>query len=159
MREWLVIRLGRPEDTSKGRVGSNAQAPEGQGIRVGGGWADAVQVAPRARPRNRNEDLADMAMQIAVAPGQQQVPPQAVGYGYYAKPADRDDKSGSLTFTTEEAAVEYAQELAAKQPQVLFGVFSCNAVFETAAPKVLKKRFNDGGELVMEEVGNVPDSI
>jgi hypothetical protein len=143
MREWMVIRLGRPEDTTKPHLMMTGEPQVVEDF--------AVQDAPRARTRNE-QPRAEGELRGFAAGLQQPAQPQRrrAGYGYHVKQADRDDKSGQIVHTSEEAAQAYAKELAARFPKVLFGVFSCVRVYETTEPQVIEKSFNDGGELVIE---------
>lgn len=152
MREWYVIRLDRPQDTSKPHVTVGRQ--EGAEALPRPRWnADldllqAVQPAPRAggrqQVRPRDVDQAEQQPQVQVADP---------GFGFFVKPGDRDDKSGTIVFTTAEAAEGYAKEQASLHPKVLYGVFSCDKVFETTEPQIVVKSYNDGGELVIQQQG------
>lgn len=148
MREWYVMRLGRAEDTNKARIYT--------GIGVGDGdLAEFPNDAPRQarRPAIQQGGLDVQQPRIGVMPQGR----NSNSYGYFVK-QERDDKSGMIAHSTEEAAIEYAKELAAKNPKVMYGVFSCLKVFETSEPQIITKKFNDGGELVLDiqsEQGNV----
>jgi hypothetical protein len=146
MREWYVIRLNRPEDTTKGRI---TNASDQQQLNV----EDLVEMeVPRTLPqRDRNRGVADRIEQARVQLNQSRPAQKKSGYGYYCRPGDRDDKSGQIAHTTEEAAERYAEELAAKTPGVMYGIFVCSKVFETTTPSVITKKFNDSGELVLDE--------
>lgn len=136
MREFYVIRLGRPQDANKSlATGPNPGVVED----LVGGFA--------APARNRRNEIPQQA-----APT---VPQRQQGFGYYVKPADNTDKSGSIAHTTLEAAEKYAGELAGKTPGVMYGVFTCVKVFETTTPTIITKKFNDSGELVLD----LPDQI
>lgn len=147
MREWYVMRLGRPENATKGRIGGQRQ--EGAPIAPGAPLDFAIEAnvgvgrPVRAQPR-QNQRQADIEEEIA----RQIVPQQAVGYGYWPQLV-REDFSGLIAFTTKPAAREFAKELAAKTPRVLYGVFECVEVFETTEPVVVSKRYNDSDELVV----------
>lgn len=159
MREWYVMRLGRPENTAKGRFEGNPRAlPQAAGQIGNNGWAlnegfgqlQAAQPAPAPRrPRGRGEDLQVEEM-IAPQVQQNQRPS---GFGYHAQ-AVRDDSSGQIVFTSKDVAEEFAAQMASKNPKVLYGVFECAAVFETSDPVVLVKEYNDSGELIVKENGD-----
>lgn len=132
MREYYVIRLGRPKDPTKVLPGAQLQ----------------MEAPPRAQPARREGRVrmgndGPEAIGLAFAPNNQQ-------QGFYVKPFDTTDKSGAIVHTSEEAAETFAREMAAKHPQVLFGVFSCVKVFETTEPNVVVKTFNASNELVVE---------
>ena len=137
MREYMVCRLGRPEDTTKPRL-------QQEGLNL----EDMEQEVPRAAPQaRRNERVPRPILDDFVANRNH----PRNGHGYYVKPADREDKSGQIVHTNEESAVAYAKELAAKNPKVLYGVFTCVRVFETTEPNVIEKSFNDSGELIIDK--------
>lgn len=52
-------------------------------------------------------------------------------------------------FTNELDAIAEAKRLATLTPTVQYGVFRADRVFETTAPKVLEKKTNADGELVI----------
>jgi hypothetical protein len=153
MREWYVIRLGRPVDSTKGHI-YNGDALDLELVEE----APAVEEAPRARGRNQRPMTIGAAGEqpvlnnwIQQAGNAARQPKQKkAGYGYFVRPGDRDDKSGQVAHTSKDAAVGYAQELAAKNPKVMYGVFECIRVFETTTPTIISKSFNDGDELVIE---------
>lgn len=96
---------------------------------------DRVQeAAPRAARRN----ALDEEVQIGNDGG--------FGQGLETKEARE-----VMIFTSENKANEYAEDLAGKRPKELFGVFSCVQVFETTTPQVIRKQFNDSGELKIKE--------
>jgi hypothetical protein len=132
-REFYVFKVGKREDTSKPRVGME------------GGQVQAV-----ARPRRRipaglrafeDRDLP-APQELAVA---EPAPAEEQGYGYTIL---RDDaKDMNMAFTTAAAAEAYAKHQAELNPKTLFGVFSCDKVFETTTPTIIEKSYNDAGEL------------
>ena len=106
--------------------------------------ARAPARANRARPQDMVQEFLDGQEQ------RQQVAPRANGYGYWVSPV-REDTSGQIAFTSEEAAKTYATELAGKNPRVMYGVFQCTSVFETTEPVVVVKEYNDSGELIVQQ--------
>ncbi len=151
MREWYVVRLGRPANAAKAHlVAANVQqvidgAPNQ--------WAQAEQIQPaprRAAPRNARNVVEEFLE------GQEQQQPRVqarpAGHGYWVTQV-RDDTSGLIAFTTEEAAKTYATEQAGKNPKVMYGVFGCTSVFETTEPVVVVKQYNDSGELIIQQEG------
>jgi hypothetical protein len=60
----------------------------------------------------------------------------------------------TLAWNSKTAAESYAKEMAGKNPKTAYGVFSCVDVFETTAPEVIEKQFNDQGELVVRGKDN-----
>jgi hypothetical protein len=83
------------------------------------------------------------------APVEEPEAPADSGVGLYLSPKESKE---IVAFTTKTKATEYAKYQATMNPQKLFGVFSCDQVFETTTPNVLEKKFNDAGELVLSGV-------
>lgn len=54
-----------------------------------------------------------------------------------------------LAFLDAASAKKYAASEAEKTPTIAYGVFACIGVYETVAPTVIEKRFNEKGELVL----------
>src|ERR1700744_2395196 len=135
MREWLVVRLNRPTDSSKPPVYTQNIELAGQPV---GEELQRAERAPRPAPRNRNEqpeaglnmdqwaNIEGIGDALRGAPAKKKA-----GYGFFVKPAATDDYSGKIVHTDQESAEAYAQALAARNPGVLFGVFECAKVFET----------------------------
>jgi hypothetical protein len=98
---------------------------------------NAPQVAERlepARANRRNDPPADLDA------------PADTGYGLYL--ASKETKE-ILAFTTKEKAQQYAKYQAGLNPSKLYGIYSCEQVFETTEPTIIEKKFNDAGELVL----------
>lgn len=149
MREFYVFKIGKREDTSKPRIGNDGVGPG---------------VAP-ARPRTLEERRAAEREQLrraqravqnaggfgldeAVPAGDDmEAPQEQPGYGFHIHREDKKDME--VVFTTEDAAETYAKEQAALHPKQLYGVFSCEKVFETTAPSVIEKKYNNAGELLV----------
>jgi len=72
--------------------------------------------------------------------------PADTGYGLYL--ASKETKE-ILAFTTKEKAQQYAKYQAGLNPSKLYGIYSCEQVFETTEPTIIEKKFNDAGELVL----------
>lgn len=134
-REFYVFKIGKKEDTSKGR-------------KTWGEGGNNTRLAPRAarfaeavRPRQNGDglDLEDEAPQAVAV--------EDIGYGYYLQRADCKDMD--MAFSSAEAAERYAREQAELCPKTLFGVFSCDKVFETTTPAIIEKKYNDAGELLV----------
>lgn len=96
-------------------------------------------------------NIDDEAPQPARARNAQPPAPATVGYGFTM---GRNQKV-EIAFTTKAAAIEYAKQQASKTPTIAYGVYGCVDVFETTAPTVIEKQFNDGGELVLKSVEKV----
>lgn len=62
--------------------------------------------------------------------------------------SDRSDKIDRY-YTNEELAIGAAQQLAKEHPTQLFAVLTVSAVYETAEPKVIRKKVTADGELVV----------
>lgn len=118
-RFWLVAPLDIKEDSNQARI---------QG---GGGLQD---FAIEANPRHR----AGRGLEV-------EAPAVNAGYGFKIQSADI--KRMNTAFTSEEAANLYAKDQAEKNPKVLYGVFNCAGTYETTTPTIIKKSFNDDGEL------------
>lgn len=73
------------------------------------------------------------------------------GYGMYLTTKESKE---ILAFSTKEKAQEYAKYQAGLNPQKLYGIFTCEQVYETTTPEILEKRFNDVGELVLATTGS-----
>lgn len=115
----------------------------GPGNVVNQGDFEQVTAPATARGRAEAPRRANIIIEDEVAPA---VDP---GYGFGLQSKEQKEM---MVFTTKGKATEYAKNRAAKSPGVLFGVFSCDQVFETTEPDVITKTFNDAGELVL--VGN-----
>lgn len=102
-----------------------------------GDWIER-EIEP-ARPRGARNALPIEEPEI----------PTDNGVGLYLAPKESKE---IMAFTTRPKAVEYAKYQATMNPSKLFGVFSCDQVFETTTPTVLEKKFNDAGELVLSGV-------
>jgi len=126
-REWYVFKIGKRDPNGGGRVFAQAQARPAQ---------------PRPARRGAVDALLDAVQEQDVAPVADQ------GYGFEL---GREDRNNNMVFTSEEAAERWAREQAALNPKVQFGIFSCGKVFETTAPVVIEKKFNDAGELLVAE--------
>lgn len=129
-REFYVFKIGKKEDTSKGRK------TWGEG---GGRAQPARPVRARDFELRRNNEVDEAAPLVEAA--------EDIGYGYYLQRADCKDMD--MAFSTEEAAIRYAREQAELYPKTLFGVFSCGKVFETTTPTIIEKQYNDAGELLV----------
>jgi hypothetical protein len=86
-----------------------------------------------------------------IARGEAQLEAQAVNTGYGFKIQSADIKRMNTAFTSEDAAQTYAREQAEKNPKVLFGVFGCSGTYETTTPTIIKKSFNEDGELTLSK--------
>jgi len=131
---WYVQKIVLEEDRNKEQI---VPGDPGQ-------VQDEVQLAaPRAQARNQvPEDVAPRAARTS-------------GYGFHLL---RDDIV-KLAFTTEDAAKDYAEEQASKNPKVAYGVFGCLAIFETTKPEIIKKTFNESGELVVIPTEEKKDEV
>lgn len=125
-RFWLVVPLNAPE-----RAGATAQ-------RIGQPALQQLGFENAVRPR-RGE-------QANVVPDA--APQESSGYGYVPDPAVL--KKITHFFTNEEVARKQAKELATLNPKTLWGVFACIGSYETTAPSVIHKIFNQDGELVIQ---------
>lgn len=133
---WFVSQLGIAEDQSKPR-------PVIQGT---AGAVQQEELAPApAQPRRRD---AGLQLNIDREEGNS-------GYGF----AMLRPNVITFAFTTEQAAKDYATDLAAKNPQTTYGVFGCIGVVETTRPQVIEKKFNDSGELILLEKADGQDTL
>lgn len=82
-------------------------------------------------------------------------PPGQVQINGSTSVIDKVAKECLRTYWTEkDQAVRHAEELAKKHPQVAFAVLEPFSVIETAAPpppKLIHKRINSNGELVLDK--------
>lgn len=72
-------------------------------------------------------------------------PQVTAGYGF--KILGSELKRINMAFTNRQLADDYAKEQAEKSPKTLFGVFACDGTFETTTPTIIRKAFNEDGEL------------
>ena len=91
----------------------------------------------------------DMAMELEPARprGQRELAAAATTAGYGFKILGSELKRINMAFTNRQLADDYAKEQAEKNPKTLFGVFACDGTFETTTPTVIRKAFNEDGEL------------
>lgn len=133
---WIVSKLAVTADPNKST------------IQFGDPEVAAQAVAPAPRRANPNRLVFNQDMANALGDGAPQ-PPQPVqaidGYGYYI--TSKDAKELDKVFTTENAAIKYAQQRAEETPTVTFGVFGCLRVYETTTPSLIEKSFTADGEL------------
>lgn len=66
----------------------------------------------------------------------------------YEMTPEKDDRVTSA-FLSEKAAIAAAQKKATENPTKQFAVFSVSAVFETTTPKIIRKKLDDRGQLVV----------
>lgn len=131
-REFLVVKVGRKENTNKARI-----FPMGQQIME----EDLIAPArPAPRPLVRGANLDELRGNFILNQ------PQQINQSGFI--AIEEKESPVVTFFDEDAAKEYARQQAAKYPTQLFGVFPCVEVFETTEPKVITKIYNGSGELI-----------
>ena len=110
------------------------EAPVGRGFAI---LQDEFRPAPaRGRTTARREDTDQWGN------------PVGTEYGYIMS-ADTK-REVEVAFTNRDLAFEYAADQASKKPGVQYGVFECVGVLETTTPTVIHKKFNTGGELVLE---------
>lgn len=100
-------------------------------------WAEPPRAEPPARARGRN----------AVA--EEDSAPTDTGVGIFLSPKESKE---IVAFTTKSKAAEFAKHQATMNPQKLFGIYTCEQVYETTVPAVLEKKFNDAGELILSGV-------
>lgn len=121
---WFVSQIDLVEDSSKPRI-----IPERGIVQPEDGPQPAV---------GRNQRPARLGdIPVAVGGGD--------GYGFQMM----RNNVITLAFTSREAARLHAKDLAGKTPKIAYGVFACVDVYETTAPEVIEKKFNDAGELVL----------
>lgn len=136
-RLWFVLPLDMHEDDNRPRI--NPQQEIQQDI-------EAPPLRQGRRELGRPGAIeAFMVNQIAGAPqpiGNQQ---RNNGYGFHLTSASR--KELDIVFTSAEMAEAHAKERAEREPKRPFGVFSCQAIYETTTPTVIEKEFNNAGEL------------
>jgi len=131
---WFVCKLAVTADPNKSVI--NFEPAQ----------AEVARVAPRIRNRNEipvPQGFANLA--DPPPPEQPQVAEPGAGYGYYLQAADA--KELNKVFTTEEAAIKFAQQCAEEKPTTTFGVFGCLRVYETTVPSLIEKAFTADGEL------------
>jgi hypothetical protein len=120
---------------------------------------DEDQNKPQIFPERGQAEIGedDVAPQPARARNAQPPQPQpaTVGYGFTMGRTQKVE----IAFTTKNAAIEYAKQQASKTPTIAYGVYGCVDVFETTAPTVIEKQFNEGGELVLKSVEKVENAI
>lgn len=125
-QRWYVQVLGVTEDPNKAHQRvypvSEVEQPELQ----------------QARPRNRRDE------------GELEVNLPRVNSAEYGFMLARNNVV-TLAFTSHEAAKNYAQQEAKKNPMTQYGVFGCGEIYETTAPTVIEKQFNASGELILKE--------
>lgn len=138
---WFVCKLAVTADPNKPAI--NFEPAQ----------AEVARPAP-ARNRLRMPDqvapggfaAVDMnQLERAQPPEQPQIGEPEAGYGYYLQSADA--KELNKVFTTEGAAIKFAQQCAEEKPTTTFGVFGCLRVYETTVPSLIEKAFTVDGEL------------
>jgi hypothetical protein len=137
-REFYVFKVGKREDSSQPHITLDNNGRIGEPAR-------AQPVRARGRPFGGIEEA-----QLQIGPrndAPEQAPLPDPGYGFVIQREDRKDMD--TAFTTREAAEAYAKHQAECFPKTLFGVFSCDVVFETTTPSVIEKKYNDAGELLV----------
>jgi len=92
-------------------------------------------VTTRAQPRTRNDALVEAALNVQASA---------------SFPFEREDIP-KVYFTDENAAIAEAKRLASKYPQVQYGVFRADTIYETTKPDVLVKSYNEDGELTVKK--------
>ena len=130
---WFVCKLAVTADPNK------------ETINFGQAQAEVARPAPRIRNRNEIPVPQGFAIQADPPPEQLGIAEPVAGYGYYLQSADA--KELNKVFTTEEAAIKFAQQCAEEKPTTTFGVFGCLRVYETTVPSLIEKAFTADGEL------------
>lgn len=139
-RLWYVLPLDIEQDPNQAIVHQAGQVPNedwnAQGI---GGFNVNEALLQPAQPRGRQRPAAPV--------------PQVRG-GVVFKINSTSKKEFQEACTTKQVAEERAEQLASKFPKRPFGIFECVAVVETMEAPVIKKEFNDAGELRVKPEAN-----
>lgn len=130
-RLWFVI--------PNGLVGDGRQWYGPEGLQR----PNELRAAEPARANRRNEAPRNIDEEVEAITADP-------GYGMYLSSKETKE---FMAFTTKEKAKQYAKYQAGLNPSKLFGIYSCEQVFETTEPTIIEKKFNDSGELVLVTPG------